>query len=90
MVSKIRWHATYPSRGRLIAAAVTMMVLLSLGRGTNLAAQSTAGSASRTGNYRLSEIERHPVIVIPGVLGSRLIEPETENVVWGRYLRQEC
>ena len=29
--------------------------------------------------------ERNPVIVIPGVLGSRLVQQETDKVVWGAY-----
>lgn len=29
--------------------------------------------------------ERNPVIVIPGVLGSRLVDDETGRIVWGKY-----
>src|SRR6056297_2124365 len=87
MVSEIYRIATYPSCGRLMATALTMLVLLSLVRGTTSTAQSTAGSASRTVNYQLPESERHPVIVIPGVLGSQLVESDSGKVVWGRYDR---
>jgi len=87
MVSEIHRIATYPSRGRWMAAGFTILALLSLVRGTTSTAQSTASSASRTGNYQLPESERNPVIVIPGVLGSRLVEPESGKVVWGRYNR---
>ena len=30
-------------------------------------------------------MERNPVIVIPGLLGSKLIQSETEKVVWGAF-----
>ena len=29
--------------------------------------------------------DRNPVIVIPGILGSRLIDPESDRVVWGAF-----
>ena len=31
--------------------------------------------------------ERNPVIVIPGVLGSKLVEQPTRDVVWGAFTR---
>ncbi len=31
------------------------------------------------------DYERNPVIVIPGVLGSRLVDDETGKTVWGKY-----
>ena len=31
----------------------------------------------------LPDTERNPVIVIPGILGSRLVDKETDEVVWG-------
>lgn len=34
-----------------------------------------------------SELERNPVIVIPGVLGSKLGQRETERIVWGAFSR---
>lgn len=33
------------------------------------------------------DYERNPVIVIPGVLGSRLVDDETGKTVWGKYDR---
>ena len=30
-------------------------------------------------------VERNPVIVIPGVLGSRLVNAKTGDIVWGKY-----
>ncbi len=32
---------------------------------------------------QLPDTERNPVIVIPGILGSRLIDKETQEIVWG-------
>jgi hypothetical protein len=34
-------------------------------------------------------IERNPVIVIPGMFGSRLIDAETKDIVWGEFSGQE-
>lgn len=33
----------------------------------------------------LEDLERHPVIVIPGILGSRLVDPDTDQIVWGAF-----
>lgn len=35
-----------------------------------------------------SYLERNPVIVIPGILGSKLIEEETQTIVWGAFVRE--
>jgi len=42
---------------------------------------------SRSLEQPIPEAERYPVIVIPGVLGTRLVDQETDQVVWGRYDR---
>jgi pimeloyl-ACP methyl ester carboxylesterase len=34
---------------------------------------------------RQSHVDRNPIIVIPGILGSRLMESKTGQVVWGRF-----
>lgn len=36
-------------------------------------------------NARAPELERNPLIVIPGVLGSRLIDDASRRVVWGEF-----
>ncbi|WP_442508030.1 esterase/lipase family protein [Novipirellula sp. SH528] len=36
---------------------------------------------------KLPDYKRNPVIVIPGVLGSRLVDDETGHTVWGKYDR---
>lgn len=35
---------------------------------------------------RIPEDERNPVIVLPGILGSRLYHPASETIVWGAYV----
>lgn len=32
--------------------------------------------------------ERNPVIVIPGILGSKLIDEETQTIVWGAFVKK--
>jgi pimeloyl-ACP methyl ester carboxylesterase len=34
---------------------------------------------------QLNDLERNPVIVIPGILGSKLRDPETGTLVWGAF-----
>lgn len=36
---------------------------------------------------QLPDYERNPVIVIPGVLGSRLVDDSTDKTIWGKYDR---
>jgi len=36
-------------------------------------------------NARSAELERNPLIVIPGVLGSRLVDDATRRIVWGEF-----
>lgn len=65
--------------------------------GIILALAVTSGCASHRPQSRLAAIynplaqrpdyERNPVIVIPGVLGSRLVDDETGKTVWGEYDR---
>lgn len=60
-----------------------------------LAAVCLAGCASKPSHPDLGELytkaatageeQRNPVIVIPGILGSRLVEKETGRVVWGAF-----
>ncbi len=34
---------------------------------------------------QMADIDRNPLIVIPGVLGSRLVDGESQRVVWGEF-----
>jgi hypothetical protein len=39
--------------------------------------------------FRYEGIERNPVIVIPGVFGSRLVDSATGEIVWGKFTGEE-
>jgi pimeloyl-ACP methyl ester carboxylesterase len=39
--------------------------------------------------FQYEGIERHPVIVIPGIFGSELTDPETKTIVWGQFTGKE-
>ena len=39
--------------------------------------------------FQYEGIDRHPVIVIPGIFGTQLTDAETKTVVWGRFTGQE-
>ncbi len=39
--------------------------------------------------FQYEGIERNPVIVIPGIFGSRLVEPESKKIVWGLFTGNE-
>ena len=39
--------------------------------------------------FQYEGIERHPVIVIPGIFGTQLTDPETKSIVWGQFTGKE-
>jgi pimeloyl-ACP methyl ester carboxylesterase len=39
--------------------------------------------------FRYEGLERHPVIVIPGIFGSRLVDPGSKRTVWGLFTGKE-
>jgi len=39
--------------------------------------------------FQYEGIDRHPVIVIPGMFGTQLTDPETKAIVWGRFTGME-
>lgn len=39
--------------------------------------------------FQYEGIERHPVIVIPGIFGSRLVDPGSKRTVWGLFTGRE-
>jgi pimeloyl-ACP methyl ester carboxylesterase len=39
--------------------------------------------------FQYEGLERHPVIVIPGIFGSRLVDPESKRIVWGLFTGKE-
>ncbi|HUK82888.1 MAG TPA: hypothetical protein VLZ12_09695 [Verrucomicrobiae bacterium] len=46
------------------------------------------GDTSRKA-FQYEGIERHPVIVIPGVFGTQLTDPKTKTIVWGQFTGEE-
>jgi pimeloyl-ACP methyl ester carboxylesterase len=46
------------------------------------------GNASRKA-FQYEGIERHPVIVIPGIFGTQLTDPKTKTIVWGQFTGEE-
>ena len=39
--------------------------------------------------FQYEGLERHPVIVIPGIFGSRLVDPGSQRIVWGLFTGKE-
>ncbi len=39
--------------------------------------------------FQYEGLERHPVIVIPGIFGSRLVDPGSKRIVWGLFTGKE-
>ncbi len=39
--------------------------------------------------FQYEGLERHPVIVIPGIFGSRLVDSESKRIVWGLFTGKE-
>jgi Lecithin:cholesterol acyltransferase. len=39
--------------------------------------------------FKYEGFERHPVIVIPGIFGSRLVDHESKKIVWGLFTGKE-
>lgn len=66
---------------RLLAAAVTLVWLV--GCSATFKAPDLGGLYNREAGS--GHEQRNPVIVIPGILGSRLIEEPTGRVVWGAF-----
>ena len=56
---------------------------LSCGCGTALKSPNLANMYNQAAQYH--GIERNPVIVIPGILGSRLVDSDSGRVVWGAF-----
>ncbi|WP_413431693.1 esterase/lipase family protein [Crateriforma spongiae] len=72
---------------QMIVMLIVIQLLVPLSGCALLVGQGLVGVQSQTLEQPIPEAERYPVIVIPGVLGTRLIDQETDQVVWGRYDR---
>lgn len=70
----------FGKRGR-----ATLLASLFLAGGCSTAPNSPnlGGLYNRSAQYH--GVERNPVIVIPGILGSRLVDAESGQVVWGAF-----
>lgn len=77
---------TAPRRAGGLATPVLVAVLLA-GLGTGCAKVYKRPQLGDLYNYsaRHHDPERNPVIVIPGLLGSRLVDEPTGTIVWGAF-----
>lgn len=66
---------------RALAALLTLAALVGCSR--RVSAPDLGALYSRAA--REHDLERNPVVVIPGILGSRLADAETGRVVWGAF-----
>ena len=70
---------------RTPVGAALFLLLLLVGCSTGVTPLPDLGGLyNRAARWR--DEHRNPVIVIPGVLGSKLVEPESGRVVWGAFL----
>ena len=60
-----------------------VFILLAAGCGTSLKTPNLAHLYNQAAQYH--GVERNPVIVIPGILGSRLVDKDSGRVVWGAF-----
>ncbi|TWU40219.1 hypothetical protein Q31b_35640 [Novipirellula aureliae] len=69
------------------AAWVVIAITAWFAHGPSCVAQTPNASLAAIYNplAQRPDYERNPVIVIPGVLGSRLVDNETGKTVWGKY-----
>lgn len=67
------------SRGRIVLALALLLPACAGSRGPLLA--ETYAEAARQ-----SDLERNPIIVIPGILGSTLVDEQSGETVWGAFL----
>ncbi len=84
-----------PGERRSLILTLAMVLPLAAGTGSPLLAQSSGlqgtpeaeglGPASRRAELGLDGPPSHPVVVMPGLLGTKLVDPQTERVVWGRF-----
>lgn len=71
-------------RGRLIVFCCLACCALSLG-GCRRAVRPPALGDLYNQAAMKADVERNPVIVIPGILGSKLVDPQTGQSIWGVF-----
>jgi hypothetical protein len=70
--------------GHLLARASALaLTAISAACSAALGAPDLGGLYNRAAKQ--SDAERNPIIVIPGILGSRLVDPASGTVVWGAF-----
>ncbi len=67
----------------LVCLLAAVALLLSTGCTTRLRRPDLRGLYNRSAQAH--GMERNPVIVIPGILGSKLVQAETGRIVWGAF-----
>src|SRR5260221_121109 len=87
-------------RTKLDARSMLSYALLIIAVASNGCSATGSYGSFRTGNkilvgdmtrkaFQYEGIDRHPVIVIPGIFGTQLTDPETKAIVWGRFTGME-
>jgi len=80
---KVSWLAA----SQMTAVLIVIQLLVPLPGCALLVGQGIVEVKSQSLEQPIPEAERYPVIVIPGVLGTRLVDHESDEIVWGRYDR---
>ncbi len=70
-----------PRHSCMVVLAVAVIIVA--GCGQRLAVPQLGTLYSRAARYH--DPYRHPVIVIPGILGSKLVDPASGRMVWGAF-----
>lgn len=72
-----------PRIPRIVSRLALLVALVPLGCSTNIPMPDLGDRYNRTAQYHGPD--RNPVIVIPGILGSKLTHPPTDTRVWGAF-----
>src|SRR6056297_1127833 len=87
MTTRNREQAGWRALGQVIASLMVAQWLLPLAGCASFVGQGRVRSPIPSLEHELPEAQRHPVIVIPGILGTRLVDQGSDEIVWGRYDR---
>src|SRR5262245_13321331 len=68
---------------QLVLTSLSLLLTLAAGCGQSIQVPDINGLYTRTARYR--DAPRNPVIVIPGILGSKLTDDVTGRIVWGAF-----
>ena len=74
-----------PVTGRRIAAALTSILLLAIGCRSVQIVNEPDLARIYNDQAQSSALDRNPVIVIPGLTGSKLVDGESGRLVWGAF-----